>query len=94
MLVENVFDAIQQVKYFDLFEREINDIVNNLNVIYNQIIGNSKKKVNADVINYFRELYTMENERKIHVNILNGNVINDFKADINSIDDNNEVEFF
>lgn len=94
MLVENVFDAMQQVKYFDLFEREINDIVNNLTIIYNQIIGNSRKKVNADVINCFRELYTMENERKVHYRIVNGNIINDFNENQNSIDDNNEVEFF
>lgn len=93
-LIENVFDAMQQVKYYDLFEKSVEEIVGQLNLIYEQIIGNNKRKVRPEVIDYFKELYTMEHERRVHSQVASGKIFPDIGNQLKDNQSENDVELF
>jgi len=93
-VVKDIKYSIEQVKYYDYFERIMeNEILSNLNILYNEI----SKQINlisdydkSEFLSRFESLYTMQSERTIHKSV---NGMGGFDAD--NIDNNdNEVEFF
>ncbi|MGB9747482.1 MAG: hypothetical protein ACPLXM_11210 [Bacteroidales bacterium] len=95
-LIEEVFTAMQQVKYYDFFEGVIKEIVDELNNVYSQIINSSRRKVKPEAIDYFRKLYTMEHERIVHERVkrrFNLSALDDYTCNSGSKPDDN-IEFF
>lgn len=67
-MISSIKTSIQNVKYYDYFEKTIDEIINELNTI--NIRLNSGDNLNAQMkeenLKYLREKYTMESEHLIH----------------------------
>lgn len=93
--------SIKQIRYYDLFEKTIIDIINELNEIYQKLKGEiSEEQGKEENLNSVKDLYTMESEHQIHQKIIQSDGELDLFGDGDSIDnadknkDSDEVELF
>jgi len=93
-LAMDIQSSIEKVKYYDFFEKVIEEIILELNNIYLTIREDAsvKKIENSESLESIKERYTMESQRAIHGNILNGGT--EANEDTNNDDDDDEIEFF
>jgi hypothetical protein len=83
---------VEQVKYYDFFEKIMLEIVTELNNIYSKLDNNTisvLKNNKAENLKSLEERYTMESERIVHQQAL-GEDVDVF----NNVNDDNDVEFF
>lgn len=64
----NVQRAINGIRYYQMFEQKIIEIINMLNEMFKEI----KDTSSSHEYEAFRELYTMQSEHSIHMNIIEG----------------------
>ncbi len=85
--------SIEQVKYYDFFEKVIDQIITSLNGIYTKfsfLNRNKDGKADKESIEQAQKRYTMKSERIIHEKVAANQLI-----DINDIkEDNDNIEFF
>ena len=97
-LSSEIKSSVEQVKYYDFFEKIMLEIVTQLNSIYAKLDNNTLNvlRINkAENLKSLEDRYTMETERIVHRQALNDETteLNDgITPDIN--DDDNDVEFF
>ena len=90
-LSSEIKSSVEQVKYYDFFEKIMLEIVTSLNTIYAKLDNetlNMLKHNKAENLKSLEERYTMESERIVHQQAL-GEEVADIPAD-----DDNDVEFF
>ena len=93
-LSSEIKSSVEQVKYYDFFEKIMLEIVTELNNIYSKLDNNTLNMIKsnkAENLKALEERYTMESERIIHQQIINES--EDFSA-VATEDDDNDVEFF
>ncbi|MDI3528078.1 MAG: hypothetical protein PWR03_2262 [Tenuifilum sp.] len=90
--LENTIEsAISDIKYYEVFEVKIVEIIKILQKIYKNLSGKSDTQLDKDELNFIRTMYTMDAERQIHDQVINGDHdINDSNID----EEDNDVEFF
>ncbi|MBR6177668.1 MAG: hypothetical protein IKQ70_07285 [Bacteroidales bacterium] len=97
-LSSEIKSSVEQVKYYDFFEKIMLEIVTQLNNIYAKLDNNTLNvlRINkAENLKSLEDRYTMETERIVHRQALNDEnteLNNGISPDIN--DDDNDVEFF
>ena len=97
-LSSEIKSSVEQVKYYDFFEKIMLEIVTQLNNIYAKLDNNTLNvlRINkAENLKSLEDRYTMETERIVHRQALNdeNTELNDgISPDIS--DDDNDVEFF
>ncbi|MBN1253063.1 MAG: hypothetical protein JXR51_13040 [Bacteroidales bacterium] len=87
-LALDIQSSIEKVKYYDFFEKVIEEIILELNNIYLTIRDDAsvtKLEESHESLDKIKERYTMESQRIIHGNVLN--------EDLDSENDD-EIEFF
>lgn len=87
--------SVEQVKYYDFFEKIMLEIVTQLNCIYSKLDNNTLKMLRhnkATNLKSLEERYSMESERSIHRQAL-GNDIDIFDSEFKEEDDS-DIEFF
>ncbi len=90
-LSSEIKSSVEQVKYYDFFEKIMLEIVTALNTIYAKLDNetlNMLKHNKAENLKSLEERYTMESERIVHQQAL-GEQVEEATAD-----DDNDVEFF
>jgi len=91
-LSSEIKSSVEQVKYYDFFEKIMLEIVTELNNIYSKLDNNTisvLKNNKAENLKSLEERYTMESERIVHQQAL-GEDVDVF----NNVNDDNDVEFF
>ncbi|HDP76275.1 MAG TPA: hypothetical protein ENN49_10520 [Bacteroidales bacterium] len=84
--------AVSQVKYYEVFELKILDVIKLLNQIYSTLTGKEESQFDRDDLEFMRKLYTMESEHRIHNMVIKGNAgINDLSE---TDQDESNIEFF
>lgn len=84
--------AVSQVKYYEVFELKILEVIKLLNHIYSTLIGKDESQFDRDDLEFMRKIYTMESEHRIHNMVIKGNVGFD---DLSETDQNqSNIEFF
>jgi hypothetical protein len=68
-LSDNILKAIRSIKYYDSFDKLANRTIQKLNYI-SEIYNIDKSLLNTINVDYIRNKYTMNSERKIHDNTL------------------------
>lgn len=84
--------AVSQVKYYEVFELKILDVIKLLNQIYTTLTGKEESRFDRDDLEFMRKLYTMESEHRIHNMVINGNAGTDNLSESNQ--DESNIEFF
>ncbi len=90
-LSSEIKSSVEQVKYYDFFEKIMLEIVTALNTIYAKLDNETLsmlKNNKAENLKSLEERYTMESERVVHQKAL-GQEVEEAAAD-----DDNDVEFF
>jgi len=93
-LSSEIKSSVEQVKYYDFFEKIMLEIVSQLNTIYSKLDSNTLNMIKsnkAENLKSLEERYTMESERIIHQQIISES--EDMEIPLES-DDDNDVEFF
>ncbi len=93
-LSSEIKSSVEQVKYYDFFEKIMLEIVSQLNTIYSKLDSNTLNMIKsnkAENLKSLEERYTMESERIIHQQIISES--EDMEIPLGS-DDDNDVEFF
>ncbi|MBQ9213482.1 MAG: hypothetical protein IJ150_06050, partial [Bacteroidales bacterium] len=93
-LSSEIKSSVEQVKYYDFFEKIMLEIVSQLNTIYSKLDSNTLNMIKsnkAENLKSLEERYTMESERIIHQQIISES--EDMEISLES-DDDNDVEFF
>ena len=93
-LSSEIKSSVEQVKYYDFFEKIMLEIVSQLNTIYSKLDSNTLNMIKsnkAENLKSLEERYTMESERIIHQQIISES--EDMEIPLAS-DDDNDVEFF
>ena len=97
-LSSEIKSSVEQVKYYDFFEKIMLEIVTQLNSIYAKLDNNTLNvlRINkAENLKSLEDRYTMETERIVHRQALNDETTeldDGITPEIN--DDDNDVEFF
>jgi hypothetical protein len=97
---ENIQAAIKQVKYYDFFDKSIEQIIGHLQQVYywlasNEIDSEDIEIVHSNRLEELKKQYTMESERLIHQSILNDENDDIFDTDdTNSNADEDDLELF
>ena len=97
-LSSEIKSSVEQVKYYDFFEKIMLEIVTQLNSIYAKLDNNTLNVLRnnkAENLKSLEDRYTMETERIVHRQALNdeNTELNDgISPELN--DDDNDVEFF
>ncbi len=61
--------SIERVVYYEVFDREVENIINSLNEIYLLLVPfNDSTKTPKDLLNNMEVLYTMQTQRDLHIN--------------------------
>lgn len=90
-----VVGSVKRIKYYDLFEVRIIEIIRMLNEVFQEIKGSDTKKDDAEDMEFLKKLYTMESEHKIHESIIDGGENSeDQKTEDKSEEQNDDVELF
>ena len=97
-LSSEIKSSVEQVKYYDFFEKIMLEIVTQLNSIYAKLDNDTLNllRINkAENLKSLEDRYTMETERIVHRQALNEETpdLNDGLTPENA-DDDNDVEFF
>jgi len=74
-IIKKLEDTINEVDYYELFENVLSEIIQSLNAINNQLVGEKQSFNNYEDIDNLKEieaLYTVASERIIHNNIIQG----------------------
>lgn len=88
-VLNGIKKSISEIKYYDFFEKIIDEIITELNTInYNLKIDDEEISSKEENLKKLKSYYTMQTEHLIHEQVEKGE-----KADIES-DDNGEIEFF
>ncbi len=91
-LGEIIHRAVNQVKYYEVFELKILEVIKLLNHIYSTLTGKEESQFDRDDLEFMRRLYTMESEHRIHNMVIKGNAGFD---DLSETDqDESNIEFF
>ncbi|MBI9052528.1 MAG: hypothetical protein JEY96_01840 [Bacteroidales bacterium] len=88
--LENIKKSIADIKYYDYFEKVIEDIIKELNLINTNLKQENglQDETLSDNLSKLRQYYTIESEHTIHDNITNND-----ETDIENKEDGN-IEFF
>ena len=92
-LSSEIKSSVEQVKYYDFFEKIMLEIVSQLNTIYSKLDNNTLNMIKSNKAENLKSLedrYTMESERIIHQQIINESA--DMELPVQ--EDDNDVEFF
>jgi peptidoglycan hydrolase CwlO-like protein len=92
-LSSEIKSSVEQVKYYDFFEKIMLEIVSQLNTIYSKLDNNTLNMIKsnkAENLKSLEERYTMESERIIHQQIINESA----DMEMPPQEDDNDVEFF
>jgi hypothetical protein len=89
--------SIEQIKYYDFFDKVIEEIISKLNEIYltlqNSNAGGDDKKMNH--LDYLKSNYTMESEHIIHDSLTKDSELDIFSLDSTSTDEEDDnLELF
>jgi len=84
--------AVGQVKYYEVFELKILEVIKLLNHIYATLSGKEESQFDKDDLEFMRKLYTMESEHKIHNLVVKGNTGIDDLPETDQ--DESSIEFF
>ena len=84
--------AVDQVKYYEVFELKILEVIKLLNHIYATLSGKEESQFDKDDLEFMRKLYTMESEHKIHNLVVKGNTGIDDLPETDQ--DESSIEFF
>lgn len=80
-------NTLSNIKYYDLYEHEVEEIINQLNIIYQKILPVSNQTGKpSDLMSAMEKAYTMESQREIHQHNTNTQ-----KSDDEDEDDNLEL---
>lgn len=96
-IINDIRDAINQVKYYDFFDKTIEEIISLLNEVYFWVATSMQPQTEEEKAKHLMELheqYTMESERLIHKSIVESNDISFENIDKAETEDDGEVEFF
>ncbi|MCQ2973806.1 MAG: hypothetical protein MJ211_03235 [Bacteroidales bacterium] len=94
-LSSEIKSSVEQVKYYDFFEKIMLEIVTQLNSIYSKLDNNTLNMLRNNKTENLKSLedrYTMETERIIHRQALNDDT--DAENNIAEVNEDNDVEFF
>jgi hypothetical protein len=98
---EKIKTSVEDIKYYDLFEKEIENMINNLDDISKKLkIEDLDLQNQLESLDDIKQHYTMQTEFLIHEKISNemdkGSIelFNDDALDNIQADDNSDVEFF
>lgn len=84
--------AVSQVKYYEVFEVKILEVIKLLNHIYSTLTGKEESQFERDDLEFMRKLYTMESEHRIHNMVITRSAGFD---DLSETDqDESNIEFF
>lgn len=87
-------ESISNIKYYDFFQKEIEQIIEMLNKINSQVILTEEDiALNKHNLNYLKSKYTMDSEFKIHDRITKKNISMDSEDVVNKTDEEN-LELF
>ncbi|MBO4772963.1 MAG: hypothetical protein J5595_10540, partial [Bacteroidales bacterium] len=92
-LSSEIKSSVEQVKYYDFFEKIMLEIVTELNNIYSKLDNNTinvLRNNKTENLKSLEERYTMESERIIHQQAIG----EDVELEDDNSDDENDVEFF
>jgi hypothetical protein len=92
-LSSEIKSSVEQVKYYDFFEKIMLEIVTELNNIYSKLDNNTinvLRNNKTENLKSLEERYTMESERIIHQQAIGADV----DLEDENADDDNDVEFF
>lgn len=79
--------TLENIKYYDFYEHEVEEIINHLNIIYKKILPFSEDQTApGDLLTTMEKAYTMQSQRQIH----GGKEDEDEKAE----DDDDNLELF
>jgi len=86
-LIDEMFTSLQSVKYYDFFEKVIEEIIQNLNRICSQlsIDYEHKNHIKKSILQQFKDQYSMESERNIHSSVI-------ASADLFDLQASNEID--
>lgn len=84
--------AVSQVKYYEVFELKILEVIKLLNHIYSTLTGKEESQFDRDDLEFMRKLYTMESEHRIHNMVIKGNA--GFDDLLETDQDESNIEFF
>lgn len=84
--------AVGHVKYYEVFELKILEVIKLLNHIYATLSGKEESQFDKDDLEFMRKLYTMESEHKIHNLVVKGNAGIDDLPETDQ--DESSIEFF
>jgi hypothetical protein len=86
--------SLEQIKYYDLFDKVIEEIILKLNEI-NGKFQNSSEADHVDSLEYIKQRYTMESEHKIHATITSEHVVETFNFNSTGAEeDDDNLELF
>ena len=97
-IIKKLEDTINEVDYYELFENVLSEIIQSLNKINTQLVGEKQSSNNYEDIDNLKEieaLYTVASERIIHNNIIQGKGMEIEMPEPKSQDDDEEdLELF
>ena len=83
-----------RIKYYDLFEKRIIEVIQILNNIFREVSGESEFVADEAELEFMKRFYTMNSEHEIHDNLLNNEEVdNDTKGNVDD-ESISDVEFF
>jgi hypothetical protein len=96
---ENIKTSIKQVKYYDFFDKSIEEIIGLLQQVYYWLstteidTEETSNHAHSDRLEELKKQYTMESERLIHQSVLQGETVNEI-SDANTNADEDDLELF
>jgi len=102
-LHKNTVNSIENVEYYDIFEKKCDEIIEELNVINMNInigIDKDNKESKEENLDMIKQKYTMESERLVHEMVIKSKVNSMSETqtidseDINAQENNGELELF
>ncbi|MBN1181251.1 MAG: hypothetical protein JXB49_03120 [Bacteroidales bacterium] len=97
IITNDIRESIEKVKYYDVFERTAEEIINELNIVNIKLSGDMGKlnKSKVENLQYIKQRYTMASEHLIHEKITNKENAKKMKIDIDEDQENEDnIEFF
>jgi len=92
----NIKETLQNIKYYDLFEKVIEEIIFDLNTINNKLsaeLPDNTDNLKDHSLDNFKSLYTMQSERQIH-DMVSGNETNNNTGSTTDETEEGDIELF
>lgn len=84
---KEISDSIKEIRYYSLYEKTSNEIIENLKILFNLITVDNEDSYNKkDLLEHHLIKYTMESEREVHRQVTTGEAKHEEEED--------EIEFF